>query len=354
MLVNALLRSILFLLVAASAAADGGRGERGEPAGHERGYEGGYEGGYLGGYLDGRLGGYSGWALNSWVPFISDGRSHGIFESLILMQDESYAGLLGDTEIAVRYDPVRRTFIGRVRNEASQAVCDVRPVVELDGWMRIAGGAPGGNDYTIDGLRPYDRAEFEFALGEDTVFEDWVVQIETSGCSSAPAGTGGGGEGSEGGEGAGERGGGEAGGEHGSGGEGGNEGGNEGGREGGSEGGGEGREGGEGCGGGDGGEDDPTIPIMEVASGTFGSAEYSFLFDMADMAFRGTVHNPTARPICRSRTEIHMGIGGTQTIELGPTMPVDLMPGETLKVVMTAPDYMPDTHAVHPESSQCP
>ena len=343
MLVNVLLRSLLFFLVAASAAADGGRGERGEPAGHGGGYEGGYEGGYLGGYPGGRLGGYNGWPLGSWVPFVSDGRSHGIFESLILMSDESYAGLLGDTEIAVRYDPLRRTFVGRVRNEASAAVCDVRPVVELDGWMQIASRAPGSNEFAIDGLRPYDRAELEFTLAADIVFEEWVVQIETSGCSSAPAGTGRGGEGSEGGEGAAERGGsGEAGGEHGGRGDGGNEGDREG-----------GGEGGEGCSG-DGGEDDPTIPIMEVASGTFGSAEYSFLFDMADMAFRGTVHNSTARPICRSRTEIHMGIGGTQTVELGPTVPVDLMPGETVKVVMTAPDYMPDTYAVHPESSQCP
>ena len=88
-------------------------------------------------------------------------------------------------------------------------------------------------------------------------------------------------------------------------------------------------------------------------SGTFGSAEYSFRFDMADIAFRGTVHNPTARPICQPRTEIHIGIGGTSVIELGPTIPAALSPGETVKVVMTAPDYMPDTYAVHPESSQC-
>ena len=108
----------------------------------------------------------------------------------------------------------------------------------------------------------------------------------------------------------------------------------------------------EGCG--EGGEDDPTIPILETAAGTFGPAEYSFLFDMVDLSFRGTVFNPTAETICGSKTEIHMGMGGTSVVELGPTMPVDVLPGETVQVVMTAPAYMPDTYAVHPEHSQCP
>ena len=78
------------------------------------------------------------------------------------------------------------------------------------------------------------------------------------------------------------------------------------------------------------------------------------MFDMAEMAFRGTVTNPTNGFICESRSEIHMGIGGAQTIELGPTVRVNLSPGETIQVVMSAPDYMPDTYAVHPESSACP
>ncbi len=321
-----LLKSILVLSFAALVAGcggGGGGGEGSEASGHEG----------SGGDGGGSEGGDGGGAASD-APFVSSGRSLGIFESLILMPDEAYAGLLNDTEIAISYDPARRTFVGRVRNEAAGAVCDVSPAVELDGWLRIASLTPDGEDHVVDGLRPYDRTEFEFPLAQGTEFEEWVVMIETFECSSAPSGTGGGGEG---GEGAGEHGGEGGGGEHGSGGEGSGEGGGEG-----SEGGGEG------------GEDDPTIPIMEVASGTFGSAEYSFLFDMADLAFRGTVHNPTAQSICGSKTEIHMGLGGTSVVELGPTIPADLQPGETFKVVMTAPAYMPDTYAVHPESSQCP
>ena len=302
-----------------TACAGGGGGEGGaegsEGAGHEAGGDGG------GGVASG--------------GFESDGQSLGLVESIVLTPDEAYAGLLNDTEIAVSYDPEGNRFVGRVRNEAATPVCDVRPAVELDDWQLVASAAPDGEAHVIDGLRPFDIAEFEFALASETEFSEWVAVVETFGCASAPSGTGGGGEGS------GEHGGG--GGEHGGGGEGSGEGGEGSGE--GSEGGGEG---------GEGGEDAPTTPILEATSGTFGQAQYHFLFDTVHMAFRGTVQNPTPQPICGSKTEIHMGIGGMQVVELGPTIPVDLPPGATMKVVMTSPAHMPDTYSVHPEYSTCP
>lgn len=305
----------LAVLVGCGGGGGGeGGGEGSEGAGHEAGGDGG-DGGVAGG------------------GFETDGQSLGLVESLILMPDEAYAGLLNDTEIAVSYDAPGNRFVGRLRNEAAVPVCDVRPAVELDGWQLVASAAPDGAVFSVDGLRPYDTAEFEFALAPQTEFSEWVAVVETFGCASAPSGTGGGGEG------AGEHGGG--GGEHGGGGEGSGEGG--------GEGSGEGNEGG-----GDGGEDAPTTPILEAAFGTFGQAEYHFLFDAVHMAFRGTVHNPSPQPICGSKTEIHMGIGGTQVVELGPTIPIDLPPGGAMKVVMTSPAHMPDTYAVHPESSTCP
>ncbi|MCY4096287.1 MAG: hypothetical protein OXG05_14320 [Gammaproteobacteria bacterium] len=146
---------------------------------------------------------------------------------------------------------------------------------------------PNRNRFAVAGLRPYDTAEFEFQLADNVSFDEWVVMIETCGCSSAPSGTGRGGEA------------GEDGGEHGGGGGDGGDGEGEGGNEGENE------------GGGDGNEDDPTIPIADIASGSFRNADYSFLFDMEEMAFRGTVMNPTTQPICGLKTEIHMGIGGS-------------------------------------------
>ncbi len=313
----------LVCLVASLVAACGGGGEGGEGgneasegAGH--GGEGGNEGGNEGAN----------------IPFVSDGRSLGQYASPILQFDESYAGLLNDTEIAIRFDAGNRRFFARIRNEASLPVCDVNPTVELDGYYVVDTLSPGRNRFAIDGLRPYDTAEFEFQLADDVAFDEWVVMIETFGCSSAPSGTGAGGEGGEG--------------SH-------NEGGGDGGNEGGGDGeGGEGGNEGSGEGGGDANEDDPTTPIADVASGTFRKAEYTFMFDMEEMVFRGTVLNPTTQSICGLKTEIHMGVGNSQVIELGPTIPFDLAAGRTVKVVMTAPAYLPDMYSVHPESVDCP
>lgn len=307
-------KSFFAVFFMALLAACGGGGEGGE-GGNEASESGGHEGGGDGGNEGGNEG--------TNVPFVSSGQSLGQYASLNLFSDESYAGLLNDTEIAIRYNPDTRQFIGRLRNEAAVAVCDVRPSVELDGYYTVDRLMPNRNRFAVVGLRPYDTAEFEFQLADNVTFDEWVVMIETFGCASAPSGTGG--EGGEGGEGGGD-------------GEGGGEGGNEDGND----------------GGGDANEDDPTIPIADIASGTFRNADYSFLFDMEEMAFRGTVMNPTTQPICGLKTEIHMGIGGAQVVELGPTIPFDLPAGEIVKVVMTAPAYLPDMYSVHPESIDCP
>ncbi|MCY3859315.1 MAG: hypothetical protein OXG25_10470 [Gammaproteobacteria bacterium] len=307
----------IFTIALLAACGGGEGGEGGNEAGESGGHEG--EGGGEGGGNEGAS-----------IPFVSSGQSLGQYASLVLFSDESYAGLLNDTEIAVRFNPDTLRFVGRLRNEASVAVCDVRPSVELDGYYTVDRFMPDRNMFSVVGLRPYDTAEFEFQLTDDVTFNEWVVKVETFGCSSAPSGSGG-----EGGEGGGEHGGG---GDGDGGGEGGDEGGNEGGNE----------------GGGNANEDDPTIPIADIASGTFRNADYSFLFDMEEMAFRGTVMNPTTQPICGLKTEIHMGIGGAQVVELGPTIPFDLPAGEIVKVVMTAPAYLPDMYSVHPESIDCP
>ena len=53
------------------------------------------------------------------APFVSSGAVHGAFDSveeaLTLAYDETFAGLLGDTEIAATFDETSETFIGRRR-----------------------------------------------------------------------------------------------------------------------------------------------------------------------------------------------------------------------------------------------
>ena len=66
-----------------------------------------------------------------------------------------------------------------------------------------------------------------------------------------------------------------------------------------------------------------------------------------------TVTNNTSQTVCASRLEIHMGAQG-QVIELGPTIGVDLRPGESIDVVLSADPVVPDTYSIHPESSPCP
>ncbi len=269
-------------------------------------------------------------------PFVSSGVSRGMSESPLLEPNETFAGLFTDTEIAITFDEATETFIGRVRNEAPQAVCDVQVAVVLDS-DRTVNTTPSGRPLRISGLIAGGRRNFEFPVS-GTIFTDWAIMVETFNCSSAPSGTAGGGsaEGSEGGsEGGGEHGsGGEGGGEHGSGGEGGSEGGGEGGDEGSN-------------------EASPPIPISTPFSDVFQNQHFMFAFDASTRSFRGSVENRTNTLICRSRTEVHLG-AGTQVVELGPTIPENLGPGETLNVVMTIEGYEPETYALHPEASPCP
>ena len=262
------------------------------------------------------------------VAFESDGASHGVFESVPLAPDESFAGLLGDTEVAVRFDAAERTFTGRLRNEAEAAVCDVSAAVVLDGAVRVD-RTPSGDAFLLDGLTRYGCAEFEFPVAEGASFDEWVVAVETTGCSNAPAGTGGGEESGEGNEGSGEHGEGECEGD---------EGGEEGSEEGGEE---------------SGDEASPPIPLTEAYSGMIGNQTFFFAYDASTGAFRGTVENTSESVVCESRTEMHLGVG-TDVIELGPTIPVDLTPGDVARIVMSAGGYALDTYTLHPESSPCP
>ena len=311
-MIACLLRMTLLLLTLAFVGACGGEGgSEGSEGPHAEGGE-GSEGPESG-------------ATGTGNPFVSTGMSRGSFQSLSLMPDESYAGLLYDTEVAVYFDAVLESFIGRVRNEAPEAVCDVTIVITLDGH-RTVNASFSGQPFMLAGLAQLQGTEFEFPA-PGASFSSWTVGTETATCSSAPGPVAGGGEGAEGGggEGSGEHGG-SGGGEHGGSGESGAE---------------------------SGDESSPPIPINQPFSGTFGNQRFSFAYDALNGAFRGTVENPTGSFICESRTEIHLGSGG-QVLELGPTIPVNLPPGGTQKVVMSADGYVLDMYILHPESTPCP
>jgi len=57
--------------------------------------------------------------------------------------------------------------------------------------------------------------------------------------------------------------------------------------------------------------------------------------------------------VCSSRTEVHISESGT-VFEFGPTIGVDMAPGDMIDVVIEPQGFFPDTYTLHPESSPCP
>ena len=116
--------------------------------------------------------------------------------------------------------------------------------------------------------------------------------------------------------------GGEGSGEHGSGGESGSEGGAAGGEEGGS-----------------------ALALDETFDMVRAGARLIMSYDAAANAFVGTVENTTNATLTRVRIEVHLSNG----IELGPTTPTDLAPGEILDVVLPASTQSFDGWTPHAE-----
>lgn len=275
----------------------------GDSAGSEGGSEGSNEG------PEGTEGG--GQAAGTTTHFTSTGISRGVHASQTLAPGDGYAGKLNDLEVAVSFDAATDTFVGRVKNEANEALCNTTVNVVLDGSRDIS------QSVLIPSLDMRGRADFVLEAGTAS-FDTWVIESDTFTCSTVVS------DGGEGGEAAG--------------GESGSEGGNEGGSEG------SGAESAQ--------ESAPPIPVTDPATGTFNSLDYSVAYDETIQAFRGVVTNNTNQIVCGSRLEIHMAVNGN-VIELGPTINKDLAPGESLNLVLSAEPITPDTYSLHPESSPC-
>ena len=71
-------------------------------------------------------------------------------------------------------------------------------------------------------------------------------------------------------------------------------------------------------------------------------------YDAASETFKGEVTNTTDATLKSVRVEVHMR-SGMQVIELGPTKPMDLAPGQTITVRLPAPGQMVDSWGAHAE-----
>ncbi len=68
-------------------------------------------------------------------------------------------------------------------------------------------------------------------------------------------------------------------------------------------------------------------------------------YDAATNSFEGTVQNTTNAILLQVRVEVHLSNG----VELGPTSPVDLAPGEQIPIVLVAEGPSFDRWTAHPE-----
>ena len=149
-----------------------------------------------------------------------------------------------------------------------------------------------------------------------------VLLLDLTGCAGADSGSGehsGGSESSEHGGGSGSR-------EH--------NGGSESGEHGGSSGSGEVGE-----------ESGTQFTLSETFDAIRAGARLILSYDSAASAFVGTVENTTSATLSRVRVEVHLSNG----IELGPTTPVDLAPGESVDITLPATSQLFTSWSAHPE-----
>ena len=275
----------------------GGRGEGGE-GGAEPGHaDGSGEGGHVEG--SGSEGGEANEAAMS---------------SPIIPLSETWTGNLGGLAVSARFDEATGTVYTTVRNTTSEKLCYVQSEPHMKMGARTVGEL--GPDKLGD-LNPGEQAMSVLAVADEpamagVAYDGYVVHMEVFDCSG-PGPVPHSGEGAEGG-GEGAEGSGEASGEHGSRGEGSGEGGAEGSEAGGEEGSG------------------AMLALDETFDTVRGGARLILSYDASANAFTGTVENTTNSVLTRVRIEVHLSNG----VELGPTTPVDMAPGEVRTVNLPA------------------
>ena len=85
----------------------------------------------------------------------------------------------------------------------------------------------------------------------------------------------------------------------------------------------------------------PSDVFDEVRAG----ARLILSYDAAANAFIGTVENTTGGTLSQVRVEVHLSNG----VELGPTTPVDLPPGQVVDITLLATSQPFISWSAHPE-----
>ncbi len=236
--------------------------------------------------------------------------------SPIVPLGQTWNGILGGLAVSARYDAATQTVHATVQNTLSQVLCYVQAEPHLKSGTKTVGEL--GPD-VLGHLSPGQEATSSVSVASEpnlagVSFDGYVVHLEVFDCAgSGPVPhTGGAGAESGSGESGTESGGGESGAESGSG---------ESGTESGSESGGSGEEGGANM-----------LAPDETFDAVRGGARLILRYDAPSNSFRGTVENTTNGVLSQVRIEVHLSTG----VELGPTTPVNMAPGQILTVTLPA------------------
>ena len=97
---------------------------------------------------------------------------------------------------------------------------------------------------------------------------------------------------------------------------------------------------------GEGGEESGTqFALDDTFDEVRAGARLVLSYDSTANAFKGTVKNTTETTLSKVRVEVHLSNG----IELGPTTPVDLTPGQVVEITLQAGSQPFSTWSAHPE-----
>ena len=213
---------------------------------------------------------------------------------------QSWNGVLGGLYISAEYDAPTRSVHATVRNTLPEMLCYVQAEPHLKSGMRTVGELGPGK---LGHLKPGQEVTSILTVADEPELEGisydgYVIHMEVFDCSGpGPAAYAG-----EGAEGGGRD---DPGGEHG--------------RESSGEGGEEGN---------------GSYPLApnDTYDAVRSGARLILNYDAASGSFQGTVENTTASVLYRVRVEVHLSNG----VELDPTTPTDLAPGEMLEVNLSA------------------
>ncbi len=87
------------------------------------------------------------------------------------------------------------------------------------------------------------------------------------------------------------------------------------------------------------------LALDESFDETRAGARLVLSYDSTSNSFTGTVENTTDATLRSVRVEVHLSNG----VELGPTTPADLAPGQSLEITLAATDRPFTTWSAHPE-----